>query len=53
VCWGEGREADLVFGLVRYFTLSAPVQTDPRAHPAAYVMGTGVYGGSKAAGAWR
>ena len=36
--------ADLIFGLVRYFTFSAPVQTGPGAHPAACVMGTGAYG---------
>jgi hypothetical protein len=32
---------------------SAPVQTDPGAHSVSYRMGTGLYFGGKAAGAWR
>jgi hypothetical protein len=32
---------------------SAPVQTDPGAHPASFTMGTGSFPGGKAAGAWR
>ena len=32
---------------------SAPVQTDPWAHPDSYTMGTGSSPGGKAAGAWR
>ena len=32
--------------------LSAPVQTDPGAHPAFYTMDMGVFPGGKAARAW-
>jgi hypothetical protein len=32
---------------------SAPVQTGRGAHPAAHTMSTGIFPGSKAAGAWR
>ena len=32
---------------------SAPVQTGPGAHPASYIMCTGLFRGGKAAGAWR
>ena len=34
-------------------SFSAPVQTGPEAYPASYTMGTGLFLGGKAAGAWR
>jgi len=33
--------------------ISAPIQTDPGAHPASYTNCTGLLPGGKAAGAWR
>ena len=33
-------------------SLSAPVQAGPEAHPASYTMGSGIFSGSKGAGAW-
>ena len=44
-----GQSGDIIPVGVRF---SAPVQTDPGAHPASYTMGTRFFPEGKAAGAW-
>ena len=47
---GRTTERKKYSGGVRF---SAPVQTDPGAHPASYKMGAGLLPGGKAAREWR
>jgi hypothetical protein len=48
IATGYGLDGRIPVG-ARFF---AHIQTSPGAHPASYTMGTGVFLGGKAAGAW-